>query len=61
MRRYMNIIVETLNKTGLNQGQLAEKLGMSEQTLSNKKKQTADKLKLTEKQHTILREIMIPK
>lgn len=57
----MNIIVETLNKTGLNQGQLAEKLGMSEQTLSNKKKQTADKLKLTEKQHTILREIMIPK
>ena len=59
MRRYMNIIVETLNKTDLNQGQLAEKLGMSEQTLSNKKKQSADNLKLTEKQYTILREIMI--
>lgn len=57
----MNIIVETLNKTDLNQGQLAEKLGMSEQTLSNKKRQTANRLKLTEKQYEILRKIMIPK
>ena len=57
----MNIIVESLNKTDLNQGQLAEKLGMSEQTLSNKKKQTSDKLKLTEEQYEILRKIMIPK
>ena len=57
----MNIIVEALNKTDLNQGQLAEKLSMSEQTLSNKKKQTSDKLKLTEEQYEILRNIMIPK
>tara|TARA_R100000654_G_scaffold2558_2_gene9471 strand:- start:1509 stop:1682 length:174 start_codon:yes stop_codon:yes gene_type:complete len=57
----MNIIIETLKKTDLNQGQLAEKLGMSEQTLSNKKKQTSDKLKLTEEQYEILRKIMIPK
>lgn len=57
----MNIIVEVLNKTDLNQGQLAEKLNMSEQTLSNKKKQTSDKLKLTEEQYEILRKIMIPK